>query len=245
MALKSAPDQAEQWIQQIAVNAPPSEKLVDIVYGFLTNQNLPVDAELGLAVHRYCNSVNDCDTSLSVIKALTVMNRRVTEACEESKSDLTEQLMGLENARSINPETFTACSMSDNLGNENFVQLMRAASGHKSCQELLPVMFDIFVSSETYTIETRAAAYLNMWNCPSSDYLSKIESAYQNLESLQMQHFVYSHITQMQYTLDPLKSIVKQLSSRSGYKIYSTKLQTSRLKKKTNLVTAIVAETGP
>lgn len=244
MALKSAPDQAEQWIQQIAVNAPPSEKLVDIVYGFLTNQNLPVDAELGLAVNRYCNSVNDCDTSLSVIKALTVMNRRVTEACEESKSDLTEQLMGLENARSINPETFTACSMSENLGNENFVQLMRAASGLKSCQELLPVMFDIFVSSETYTIETRAAAYLNMWNCPSSDYLSKIESAYQNLESLQMQHFIYSHITQMQYTLDPLKSIVKQLSSRSGYKIYSTKLQTSRLKK-TNLVTAIVAKTGP
>ena len=97
------------------------------------------------------------------------------------KGDLTETLAGLEAARSILPETFTTCSMSNNLGNENFIQLMRAASGQKSCQELLPVMFDIFVSSNSYTIETRAAAYLNMWNCPSSETLSKIDEAYQSL----------------------------------------------------------------
>ena len=206
---KMGNEHVTNWMKHAATTAMPTPALIRIMLQESKEQQSNVNMQfLATAINRACNN-GECDSN-EVIEAANYLDTRARDSCHDQADDTDVVLSALTSAKMISPDTVVACL---DQPSQNILKLFQAASG-RSCQDISPISQEVLLNGEKYSIEVRAAAYVQMWHCPTSELADSLPAIYDSIKSLQLQHFIYSHLQAMKFSTDPLKHFMKPILNK-------------------------------
>ena len=141
-------------------------------------------------VQKLCKN-GECEDDL-IVEANDLIEGHVRAQCQQEDSEsLTIGLDALKIMNRISADAVYDCLSIENVS--KLPKIFQAAYG-KTCSDVTTISKEVLTNFKSYSVETRIASYLQIWNCPTEDLIDFLTQAYADEKSLQFQNFIYSHI---------------------------------------------------
>ncbi|XP_063171149.1 uncharacterized protein LOC134505396 [Candoia aspera] len=205
-------DHIERFLRSLAFIPEPTAGMIDALAPLL---ELPRERQitfLGLTslLHHFCSSRTSCEQVPAVLRVMKILGRHLGRKCTGSKLEETPQMELILNA--IGNAGLAATSLTTLLSscavlksNPTEIRLAAIEAFRRiPCAANRAVLVHLF---QTYdeNVEIRIASYLMAMKCPSKDLFNHIKWTLQEEKSSQVGSFVWSHLSELLKTEDPLK----------------------------------------
>ncbi|KAM6424394.1 uncharacterized protein PHA67_004969 isoform 2-T2 [Liasis olivaceus] len=205
-------DHVERFLRSLAFIPEPTAGMIDALAPLL---ELPKERQitfLGLTslLHHFCSMRASCDQVPAVLRIMKILGRRLGRKCTGSKLEGTAKIELILNA--IGNAGLAATSLTTLLSscaalksNPTEIRLAAIEAFRRiPCAANRAVLVHLF---QTYdeNVEIRIASYLMAMKCPSKDLFNHIKWTLQEEKSSQVGSFVWSHLSELLRTEDPLK----------------------------------------
>ncbi|XP_070811438.1 apolipophorins [Pituophis catenifer annectens] len=205
-------DHIDRFLRSLAFIPEPTAGMMDALAPLLELPKERQIAFLGLTslLHHFCSTRTNCNQVPAVLRIMKILGRHLGGKCARSKSEGTAQMELILNA--IGNAGLAATSLTTLLSScavlkTNPTEIRQAAIEafrRIPCAANRAVLLRLF---QTYdeNVEIRIASYLMAMKCPSKDLFHHIKWTLQEERSSQVGSFVWSHLSELLRTEDPLK----------------------------------------
>ncbi|XP_070616334.1 uncharacterized protein [Erythrolamprus reginae] len=202
----------DRFLRSLAFIPEPTAGMIDALAPVLELPKERQIAFLGLTslLHHFCSTSTNCDQVPGVLRIMKILGRRLGRKCAGSRSEGTAQMELTLNA--IGNAGLAATSLTTLLSscavlktNPTEIRLAAIEAFRRiPCAANRAVLVHLF---QTYdeNVEIRIASYLMAMKCPSKDLFNHIKGTLQEERSSQVGSFVWSHLSELLRTDDPLK----------------------------------------
>ncbi|XP_060549044.1 uncharacterized protein LOC117673079 [Pantherophis guttatus] len=210
-------DRIDRFLRSLAFIPEPTAGMMDALAPLLELPKERQIAFLGLTslLHHFCSKRTNCDQVPAVLRIMKILGRRLGGKCARSKSEGTAQMELILNA--IGNAGLAATSLTTPLSscavlktNPTEIRLAAIEAFRRiPCAANRAVLLRLF---QTYdeNVEIRIASYLMAMKCPSKDLFNHIKWTLQEERSSQVGSFVWSHLSELLRTEDPLKQHLRK-----------------------------------
>ncbi|XP_032086906.1 uncharacterized protein LOC116517843, partial [Thamnophis elegans] len=205
-------DHIGRFLRSLAFIPEPTAGMIDALSPLLELPKEQQIAFLGLTslLHNFCSTRTNCDQVPAVLRIMKMLGRRLGRKCAGSRSEGTAQMELILHA--IGNAGLAATSLTTLLSscavlktNPAEIRLAAIEAFRRiPCTANRAVLLRLF---QTYdeNVEIRIASYLMAMKCPSKDLFNHITWTLQEERSSQVGSFVWSHLSELLRTEDPLK----------------------------------------
>ncbi|XP_053132427.1 uncharacterized protein LOC128336575 [Hemicordylus capensis] len=209
-------DKIESFFWSLSFIPEPTAGMIDVLASLLQLPSGRQSAFLGISslVHHFCAVRNDCDQEPAVWGIMKILEGYLGRTCIVHESEENRQVelvlraignAGLAAAR-LTPVLSSCAQLKSNpVG----IRLAAVEAFRRiPCAANRTVLVHLY---QTYNedVEIRIASYLMAMNCPGGELFSQIKWTLQEEKSSQVGSFVWSHLSQLLETNDPLKQHLK------------------------------------
>ncbi|RUS87830.1 hypothetical protein EGW08_004429 [Elysia chlorotica] len=229
--------QAAEWIPSLSfINAPTSEMLLeakplidsDKFRGYAL---LPVSS----MVNNFCFRSNACDQSYAVLSIMASLEKNIPQGCDATSDRFHEILLTLRAIGNAGHASRAVRVITQCLTNSRNPLEIRVAAANAfrrmPCDAESTDLWNTYENADLDS-ELRIAAYQALMRCPSDATLGKMAASLGGELDEQVGAYVYSHMTNLKQTSDPLKQMVVRAMDNL---VIPNKYEASPLKASTNL----------
>ncbi|XP_006820902.1 apolipophorins-like [Saccoglossus kowalevskii] len=210
---------ADMWMTSLSFISHPTKEMIGEIKELVQYSKARRSTYLSLStlIHKYCKTENrECIRESEVVEALRLFENNLGYKCSPSDEDehnkIILSLKALANSGKISSatNTLTRCFQEE----ENPIEIRLAAveafrrmpCEKKGREELIKT----FEKTEVDT-EVRIATYLSIVKCPTPELFERIYNVLEKEDSNQVGSFVWSHLTNLNETDDPMKQELRKM----------------------------------
>ncbi|XP_041062052.1 uncharacterized protein LOC121287955 [Carcharodon carcharias] len=210
-------DRADAFMWSLAFIPEPTAPMVAAVTALLKSPDARTQTFLGVSslVHNFCSKNNTCQVIPEVQEVMKILEGYVQGNCRARESERKEKvLMSLKaigNAglgANAQIPTLNECVQSKT----NLLEVRLAAVyafRRIPCEADRTVLVQLYQTADE-DVELRIASYYILMKCPSDQLFETVGLTLQNERSSQVGSFVWTHLSQLMETNDPLKQQIKE-----------------------------------
>ncbi|XP_078097099.1 apolipophorins [Mustelus asterias] len=210
-------DRADAFLWSLAFIPEPTAPMIAAVTALLRSPEARTPTFLGVSslVHNFCSKNNSCQVIPEVQEVMRVLEGYLQGNCRTREPELRKKVLislkaignaGL--AADAQIPTLNKCVQSKtNLLNVRLAAIN--AFRRIPCAANRTVLVQLYQTSDE-DVELRIAAYYTLMKCPSPQLFETVGLTLQNERSSQVGSFVWSHLSQLMETNDPLKQQIKE-----------------------------------
>ncbi|XP_072336910.1 uncharacterized protein [Scyliorhinus torazame] len=210
-------DRVDVFLWSLALIREPTAPMVAAVTALLKSPDTRAQAFLGVSslVHNFCSKNDRCQVIPEVQEIMKILEGYVQGKCRArdpaEKEKVLMSLKAIGNAglaASAQIPTLNKCVQSKT----NLLDVRLAAIDafrRIPCKADRTVLVQLYQTADE-DVELRIASYYMLMKCPSAQLFETVGLTLRNERSSQVGSFVWSHLTQLMETNDPLKQQIKE-----------------------------------
>merc|ERR1719402_1409362 len=206
----------DMWLTSLGFTANPNLDMVDAAAKFLAGVPRK-QALLGVSamVHRYCSANAACIEEAPVREVVAKLESFLGASCRPAYP-LDEHLMvvALKALGNIGRVVNGAASLEKCIKDADNSMVIRLAAvdafRRMPCEKVSREMLMEAFKDAELDAEIRIGAYLGVMKCPSAYAVMGVKSALESMPVNQVSSFVWTHLTNLQESADPLKQDIRQ-----------------------------------
>ncbi|XP_067911828.1 uncharacterized protein [Heterodontus francisci] len=210
-------DRADTFLWSLAFIPEPTAPMITAVTALMKSPEAGIQTFLGASslVHNFCSKNNRCQVIPEVQEFMKILESYVEGNCRARESEKKEKvLMSLKAignaglAASAQIPTLNRCLQSKS----NLLEVRLAAIyafRRLPCEADRTVLVQLYQTVDE-DVELRIASYYLLMKCPSDQLFETVGLTLRNERSSQVGSFVWTHLSQLMETNDPLKQQMKE-----------------------------------
>ncbi|XP_062611985.1 uncharacterized protein LOC134273791, partial [Saccostrea cucullata] len=204
--------EADMWLTTLAFISSPTKDMIREVQPLLKKNGKALLAVSSL-VNTYCMNAA-CQNDMDIANVISALEDKIGYGCyvdENNKDNIVLTLRALGNSGHISSATATVNSCISRKDNPAEVRIAAIEAFRRaSCDDARTEALKVFNDKEEDS-EVRIAAYLALMQCPSTSILSTVRYALEKEEVNQVGSFIWSHLTNLMESSNPLKQDIRSI----------------------------------
>ncbi|XP_072415566.1 uncharacterized protein [Chiloscyllium punctatum] len=210
-------DRTDTFLWSLAFIPEPTIPMIAAVTALLRSPDTRAQAFLGTSslVHNFCSLHKQCQVVPEVQEFMKILESHVQGNCRARDSERKEKV--LMSLKAIGNAGLAATAQIPTLNKclqakSSLLEVRLAAIGafrRIPCEAGRPVLRQLYQTVDE-DVELRIASYYMLMKCPSEQLFDTVAFSLQNERSSQVGSFVWTHLSQILETNDPLKQQLKK-----------------------------------
>ncbi|XP_075755429.1 uncharacterized protein LOC102446612 isoform X2 [Pelodiscus sinensis] len=207
-------DKMESFLWSLPFIPEPTASMIDILAPLLQSPGASQSIFLGITalVHHYCSANSACDLLPAVQMVTSILEAYLGGNCtlqESGRSQLVLKAIGNAGlaATSLTPVLSSCASLRSNPTEIRLAAIQ--AFRRIPCAANRTILAQLYQATDD-DVEIRIASYYTAMKCPSEELFNQVQQTLQEETSSQVGSFVWSHLSQLLETDDPLKQHLRE-----------------------------------
>ncbi|XP_071976806.1 uncharacterized protein [Engystomops pustulosus] len=211
-------DKTESYLWSLAFIPEPTPGMIDSLMPLLQEPGAGLSVFLAITsmVHHFCSVNRVCSEVPEIQNVMNILQERLGNNCTAQEPEEIQQMIGVLKAvgnaglaaGSLIP-TLSRCAISRT--NPESTRLAAVDAFRRiPCSANRDILFELYQGMED-TEEIRIAAYYTAMKCPSQELLYLVRQTLRHETSTQVGSFVWSHLSQLLESDDPLKQVLADI----------------------------------
>ncbi|XP_069839829.1 uncharacterized protein [Dendropsophus ebraccatus] len=211
-------EKTESYLWSLAFIPEPTPGMISSLTPLLQDPRAGLSMYLAITsmVHHYCLAHRGCHEAPEVQSVINILQEHLGNNCTAQEPEETQQVEGILKAignagvaaSSLIP-TLSWCALLKN--NPDSTRLAAVDAFRRiPCSANRDILNQLYQDLEE-TEEIRIAAYYTAMKCPSQELLHLVRQTLRHETSTQVGSFVWSHLSQLLESDDPLKQVISEI----------------------------------